>query len=162
MSCVWWRGVGVGWGYEISCVLSREGDVGAWVLLCRPIGRVMWVHGYCCASLGRPKYSCLQVCCQSINLKMVIRAETCSWYLCNKQHISNYQIVVFDSWLIQLYWRSILILSSHLRFGSLKWPLSLRFPHQNPVYATPLPIRASCTAHLILLDFTTRSILGEE
>jgi hypothetical protein len=29
-------GVGVGWGYEISCVLSREGDVGACVLLCRP------------------------------------------------------------------------------------------------------------------------------
>ena len=22
-------GFGVGWGYEISCVLSREGDVGA-------------------------------------------------------------------------------------------------------------------------------------
>ena len=34
---------------------------------------------------------------------MAIRAETCSWYLCNKQHISNHQIVVFDSWLIQLY-----------------------------------------------------------
>ena len=33
-------GFGVGWGYEISCVLSREGDVGAWVLLCRPnLGR---------------------------------------------------------------------------------------------------------------------------
>ena len=45
---------------------------------------------------------CLQVCCQSINLKMAIRAETCSWYLCNKQHISNHQTVVFDSWLIQL------------------------------------------------------------
>ena len=29
-------GWGFGWGYEISCVLSREGDVGAWVLLCRP------------------------------------------------------------------------------------------------------------------------------
>ena len=28
-----WRGVGIGWGYEIWCVLSREGDVGAWVLL---------------------------------------------------------------------------------------------------------------------------------
>ena len=28
------EGVGVGWGYEISCVLSREGDVGAWVLRC--------------------------------------------------------------------------------------------------------------------------------
>ena len=25
-----------------------------------------------------PKYSCLEVCCQSINLKMAIRAETCS------------------------------------------------------------------------------------
>jgi len=49
-----------------------------------------------------PKYSCLQVCCQSINLKMAIRAETCSWYLCNKQHITNNQIVVFDSWLNQL------------------------------------------------------------
>jgi len=33
---------------------------------------------------------------------MAIRAETCSWYLCNKQHVSNHQIVVFDSWLIQL------------------------------------------------------------
>ena len=46
--------------------------------------------------------------------------------------------------------------------GSPKWPLSLRFPHQNPVYASPLPIRATCTAHLILLNFITRKILGEE
>ena len=33
---------------------------------------------------------------------------------------------------------SILILSSHLRLGSCKWSLSVRFPHQNPVYASPL------------------------
>ena len=33
-------------------------------------------------------------------------------------------------------WRSILILSSHLRLG-----ISLRFPHQNPVYTSPLPHR---------------------
>ena len=33
---------------------------------------------------------------------MAIRAKTCSWYLSNKRHISNHQIVVFDSWLIQL------------------------------------------------------------
>jgi hypothetical protein len=26
------KGVGVGWVYEICCVLSREGDVVAWVL----------------------------------------------------------------------------------------------------------------------------------
>ena len=29
-------GVGVEWGDEISCVLSREGDVVAWVLFSRP------------------------------------------------------------------------------------------------------------------------------
>ena len=28
--------------------------------------------------------------------------------------------------------------------GSLKWSLSLRFPHQNPAYASPLPVRAIC------------------
>jgi len=35
-------------------------------------------------------------------------------------------------------WRFILILSSHLRLG-LPNGLFLRFPHQNPVYASPLP-----------------------
>jgi len=39
--------------------------------------------------------------------------------------------------------------------------LSLRFPHQNPVYASPLPIRVTFSAHLIPLDFITRTILGE-
>ena len=39
---------------------------------------------------------------------------------------------------------------------------SIRSPNQNPVGASPLPpIRATCPAHLILLDFTTRTILGE-
>ena len=43
-----------------------------------------------------------------------------------------------------------------------KWPLSRRFPHQ--ILHTPLlsPIRATCHAHLILLDLITRTILGEE
>ena len=46
--------------------------------------------------------------------------------------------------------------------GSPKWSLSLRFPNQNPVSASPLPpIRATCPAHLIL-DFITRTILGEQ
>jgi len=46
--------------------------------------------------------------------------------------------------------------------GSSKWSLSLRFPHQNPEYASPIPIRATCPAHLILLDLITRTTLGEE
>ena len=46
---------------------------------------------------------------------------------------------------------------------SPQWSLSLRFPHQDPI-RPPLssPIRATCPAHLILLNFITRTILGEE
>ena len=34
--------------------------------------------------------------------------------------------------------------------------------HQNPVYVSPLPVRATCLAHLILLDFIIRTTLGEQ
>ena len=46
--------------------------------------------------------------------------------------------------------------------GSSKRSLSLRFPSQNPVYASPFPILATWPAHLILLDLIARKILGEE
>jgi len=46
--------------------------------------------------------------------------------------------------------------------GSTQWALPLRFPHQNPVDASPSPTCATCPAHLILLDFITRTVLGEE
>jgi hypothetical protein len=36
-------------------------------------------------------------------------------------------------------WISFLILSTQLTPWSSKWPLSLRFPHKNPVYASTLP-----------------------
>ena len=45
---------------------------------------------------------------------------------------------------------------------SPQWSLSLRFPHQDPIHPLSSPIRATFPAHLILLDFITRTILGEE
>jgi len=48
--------------------------------------------------------------------------------------------------------------------GSPKWSLTLRFPHQNPLYASPLPspVCATCPSHHILLNFIAWTILGEE
>ena len=43
-----------------------------------------------------------------------------------------------------------------------QWSLSLRLPHQDPIHTLFSPIRATCPAHPILLDFITRTILGEE
>ena len=45
--------------------------------------------------------------------------------------------------------------------GSSKWFLSLRFSHQNPVYTSLLPRRATCPAHLIIFDLVNRTKLGE-
>jgi hypothetical protein len=42
------------------------------------------------------------------------------------------------------------------------WSLALRFPHHNPVYASPLPHTRYMPAHLIFLAFITGKILGEE
>ena len=46
--------------------------------------------------------------------------------------------------------------------GSFKWSLSLRLPHQTPISTTPVPIRAACSAHLIILDLITLIIFIEE
>ena len=45
---------------------------------------------------------------------------------------------------------------------SPQWSPSLRFPRLEPIHPLSSPIRATCLAHLILLDFITRTILGEE
>ena len=59
-------------------------------------------------------------------------------------------------------WRSVLILSTYLRLGLPSGLFPFGFPTKTPYTPLSSPIRATCPAHLILLDFITRTILGEE
>ena len=59
-------------------------------------------------------------------------------------------------------WRSIIILSTHLRLGLPSGLFPSGFPTKTLYTPLSSPIRATCPAHLILLDFITRTILGEE
>jgi len=59
-------------------------------------------------------------------------------------------------------WTSILILSTHLCVGLPSGVLPSGYLSKTLYNPFSSPIRATCPAHLILLDFITRTILGEE
>ena len=59
-------------------------------------------------------------------------------------------------------WRFILILSTHLRIGLPSGIFPSAFPTKTLYTTLSSPIRATCPAHLILLDFITRTLLGKE
>jgi hypothetical protein len=59
-------------------------------------------------------------------------------------------------------WRSVLILSSHLRLGLPSGLFPSCFPTKTLYTPLFFPVRATCAVHLVLFDFITCTVVGEE
>jgi hypothetical protein len=60
------------------------------------------------------------------------------------------------------FWRSALILSSHLHLGLPSGLFPSGYPTKTLYTPLPSPIRATYPANFIILDFITRTIVGEQ
>ena len=138
----------------------------------------------------RVRASCGEVCWIQSSTPLVLTYLITPWSRVHLEKLTGFQLVkkfptFYGTWRfiiavkssrhLSLSWvSSIQSLTPHLtswkihfniifpsKPGSHQWSLSFRFPHQNPLCSFPLPIRATCSAHLILLDFVTRKILRE-
>jgi hypothetical protein len=89
--------------------------------------------------------------------RMFITASTCARHLSPSWASSIQSIPTHPT-----SWRSILKLSSHLRLGLLSGLFRSGFLTKTLYTPFHSPTRATCPAHLILLDFITRTILGED
>ena len=77
-------------------------------------------------------------------------------------HLSLFWVVSIQYMPHPTSWRSILILSSHLSLGLSSCFFPSSFPTKTLYLPLPSPIPATYPAHLILLDFITRKIFGEQ